>query len=103
VTERKLEELVCDDLLRPRTSRDLPEWRVPPTNHREPAPPEGHVVSFVAFHERAILHYYGVELYHLTPNSVSQVTVFAAVCEGYLGVEPHRKLWLYLFKAEHFT
>jgi hypothetical protein len=24
---------------------------------------------------------------------------FVVVCEGYLGVEPHRKLWLHLFKA----
>jgi hypothetical protein len=82
VMERRLEELVRDGLLRPRTSQDLPEWRVPPTNHQEPAPLEGYVVSFVAFHERglgmppswfmwAILHYYGVELHHLAPNSVS--------------------------------
>jgi hypothetical protein len=25
------------------------------------------------------------------------------ICEGYLGVEPHWKLWLHLFKAEHFA
>jgi hypothetical protein len=110
VTEKKLQELVRDGLLRSRTSRDLPEWRVPPTIHREPAPPEGYVVSFVAFHERGlrvpssrfmrvVLHYYGVELHHLAPNSISQATIFAAVCEGYLGVDPHRKLWLHLFKA----
>jgi hypothetical protein len=72
------------------------------------------MVSFVAFHEmglrmppsrfmRVILHYYGVELHHLAPNSVSQVTIFAAICEGYLEVEPHWKLWLHLFKAEHFA
>jgi hypothetical protein len=54
VTERKLEELVCDGLLRPRMSRGQPEWRVLPTNHREPAPPKGYVVSFVAFHERGL-------------------------------------------------
>jgi hypothetical protein len=58
------------------------------------------VVSFIAFHERglemppsqfmqAILHYYGVELHHLAPNSVSQVAIFLTVCEGYLGMEPH--------------
>jgi hypothetical protein len=114
VMEKRLQELVCDGLLRPRTSRDLPEWRVPPTNHREPAPPEGYVVSFVAFHERglgmppsrfmrAIPHYYGVEHHHLTPNSISQAAIFVAVCEGYLGIEPHWKLWLHLFKAEHFA
>jgi hypothetical protein len=82
VTEKKLQELMRDGLLRPRTSRDLPEWRVPPASHREPVPPEGYMVSFVAFHERglgvppsrfmrAIPHYYGVELHHLTPNSIS--------------------------------
>jgi hypothetical protein len=99
VTEGRLEELVRDGLLRPRASRTQPEWRVPPSDHQEPAPPEGYVVSFVAFHERgfgvpashfmrALLHYYKVELHHLTPNSVSQAAIFMAVCEGYLGMEP---------------
>jgi hypothetical protein len=37
----------------------------------------------------ALLHYYKVELYHLAPNSISQATIFAAVCEGYLGMEPY--------------
>jgi hypothetical protein len=52
---------------------------------------------------RALLHYYRVELHHLSPNSVSQAAIFAAVCEGYLGMEPHWNLWLHLFKAEHFA
>jgi hypothetical protein len=39
VTERRLEELVEDGLLRPRTSRSRPEWIAPPPDHREPAPP----------------------------------------------------------------
>jgi hypothetical protein len=80
--EKKLQELMRDGLLHPRTSRDMPEWRVPPTSHQEPAPPEGYVVSFAPFHERglevppsqfmrAIPHYYGVELHHLAPNSIS--------------------------------
>jgi hypothetical protein len=73
VMERKLEDLVRDGLLRPRTSRTQPEWRVPPSDHREPVPPEGYMVSFISFHERgfnmpaspfmrALLHYYKVEL-----------------------------------------
>jgi hypothetical protein len=99
VTERKLEELVRDGLLRPRASRTQPEWRVASSDHREPAPPEGYVVSFMAFHERGfgvpaspfmrvLLHNYKVELHHLAPNSISQAAIFAAVCEGYLGMEP---------------
>jgi hypothetical protein len=114
VTERRLEELVHDGLLRSRASRTQPEWRVPPSDHREPAPPEGYVVSFVAFHERgfgvpashfmrALLHYYKVELHHLAPNSISQAAIFATVCEGYLGMELQWNMWLHLFKAEHFA
>jgi hypothetical protein len=114
VTERRLEELVKDRLLWPRTSRSQPEWIAPPPAHREPAPPEGYVVSFVCFHEqgfgvpasvfmRALLHYYQVELHHLAPNAVAQATIFTAVCEGYLGVEPQWNLWLHLFKAELFA
>jgi hypothetical protein len=82
VMEGKLEELVRDGFLRPRASQTQPEWRMPPSDHREPAPSEGYVVSFVAFHERglgvppshfmrALLHYYKVELHHLAPNSIS--------------------------------
>jgi hypothetical protein len=113
MTERRLEELVRDGLLRPRASRTQPEWRVSPSNHREPVPLEGYVVSFMAFHERgfdvpashfmqALLHYYKVELHHLTPNSILQAAIFAVVCEGYLGMEP-QWMWLHLFRAEHFT
>jgi hypothetical protein len=114
VTERRLEELVEDGLLRPRTNLAQPEWVAPPPAHQEPAPPEGYVVSFVSFHERgfgvpasvfmrALLHYYRVELHHLSPNAVAQAAIFAAVCEGYLGVEPQWNLWLHLFKAELFA
>jgi hypothetical protein len=87
---------------------------VPPSSHRESPPLEGYVVSFIAFHERglgvppsrfmrALLHYYKVELHHLAPNSALQAAIFATVCEGYLGMEPHWNLWLHLFKVEHFA
>jgi hypothetical protein len=70
--ERKLEDLVHDGLLRPRASRSQPEWRVPPSSHRELhcLPREGVGVPPSRF-MRALLHYYKVELYHLAPNSVS--------------------------------
>jgi hypothetical protein len=82
MTERRLEELVHDRLLWPRASQTQPEWRVPPYDHRDLVPPEGYVVSFVAFHMRGfrvparhfmrvLLHYYKVELHHLSPNSIS--------------------------------
>jgi hypothetical protein len=52
---------------------------------------------------RALLHYYKVELHHLAPNSISQAAIFAAIYEGYLGMEPHWNLWLHLFKTKHFA
>jgi hypothetical protein len=72
------------------------------------------VVSFFSFHERgfgvpasrfmrAILHVYGVELHNLSPNSISQAAIFAAVCEGYLGIAPHWDLWTHLFSAKLFA
>jgi hypothetical protein len=78
------------------------------------SPPSGYVLSFVSFHEqgfgvpasrfmRAILHFYGVELHNLSPNSIAQAAIFAAVCEGFLGIDPHWDLWTHLFSAEPFA
>jgi hypothetical protein len=53
------------------------------------------VVSFVAFHKRdfsvptrlfirGVLFKYGLQLWHLNPNSIQQMSTFEAMCEGYL-------------------
>jgi hypothetical protein len=99
VTADDLEALVADGLLRPLSGDPQPEWMAPPSG-AAPSPPPGYVLSFVSFHERgfgvpasrfmrAILHVYGVELHNLSPNSIAQATIFAAVCEGFLGIAPH--------------
>jgi hypothetical protein len=109
-----LEELVEEGLLRPITSAIAPEWIAPDEGADVPTPPTGYVLSFVAFHERglgvpasrflrALPFWYEVELHNFNPNSITQAAIFAAVCEGYLGIPPHWNLWLHLFKAEHFT
>jgi hypothetical protein len=108
-----LEALVADGLLCPLSGDSQPEWMAPPSG-ATPSPPLGYVVSFVSFHERgfgvpvsrfmrAILYVYGVELHNLSPNSISQAAIFAAVCEGYLGIAPHWDLWTHLFSAELFA
>ena len=38
----------------------------------------------------------------LSPNAISAVVIFAAVCEGYLGMMPHWDLWLHLYRGELF-
>jgi hypothetical protein len=114
VTAGDLEDLVAEGLLRPLSDERQPEWIPPPPNGAAPSPPPGYVVSFVSFHERgfgvpasrfmrAILHNYRVELHNLSPNSISQATIFVAVCEGYLGIDPHWDLWTHFFSAELFA
>jgi hypothetical protein len=113
VTVDNLEALVADGLLRPLSGDPQPEWMVPPSGV-DPTPPPGYVLSFVSFHERgfgvpasrfmwALLHYYGVELHNLNPNFIAQAAIFAAVCEGFLGIDPHWDLWTHFFSAELFA
>jgi hypothetical protein len=108
-----LQALVADGLLRPLSGDPQPEWMAPPSG-AAPSPPSGYVLSFVSFHERgfgvpasrfmrAILHFYGVELHNLSPNSIAQAAIFAAVCEGFLGIDPHWDLWTHLFSSEPFA
>jgi hypothetical protein len=40
---------------------------------------------------------------NLNPNSVLQIAVFIAQCEGYLGIRPNFALWKYYFCATVFV
>jgi hypothetical protein len=99
VTVEELEEPVFEGLLRPCSAGPRPEW-IAPEDEDEPTLPAGYVVSFIPFHERgfgvpasrfmrALPHYYGVELHNFNPNSIAQAAIYAAVCEGYLRIDPH--------------
>jgi hypothetical protein len=51
---------------------------------------------------RGLLHHYGIKLQNFNPNLVLQITVFVALCEGYLGIKPNFVLWKYYFCATVF-
>jgi hypothetical protein len=113
VTVGDLEALVAGGLLRPLSGDPQPEWMVP-SSGTNPNPPSGYVLSFVSFHERGfgvpasrfmrvLMHYYRVELHNFNPNSIAQAAIFTAVCEGFLGIDPHWDLWTHLFSAELFA
>jgi hypothetical protein len=113
VTVDDLEALITDGLLRPLSGDPQPEWMAT-ASEADPTPPPRYVVSFVSFHERgfgvpashfmrALLHYYGVELHNFNPKFVTQAAIFAAVCEGFLGIDPHWDLWTHLFSTELFS
>jgi hypothetical protein len=104
--------LVEDGLLRPVTNAAQPEWIVP-GNEDEPNPSAGYVINFTHFHERgfrmpasnffrSLLHHYEIEMQNLNPNSILQIAVFVALCEGYLGIRPNFALWKYYFCATVF-
>ena len=70
--------------------------------------PNGYVVSFTHFHERGfvppahrflrgLLHYYKIEVHHLNPIEIQHMAASIALCEGFLGINPHFDLWRYFF------
>lgn len=38
-----------------------------------------------------------MELQHLNPNGIQDISTFFGMCEGYLGVQAHFGLWKYFF------
>src|SRR5437016_5479318 len=46
---------------------------------------------------RSLLHWYGIELINLNPNSILHISTFIHLCEVFLGVCPYFNLFRYLF------
>jgi hypothetical protein len=44
-----------------------------------------------------LLDFYELNLTHLNPNSILQVSIFVHLCEAFLGILPHFGLWKYLY------
>jgi hypothetical protein len=44
-----------------------------------------------------LLDFYDMNLTHLNPNSILQVSIFIHLCEAYLRILPHFGLWKYLY------
>jgi hypothetical protein len=112
-TQKDADNLVWRGLIHPMiTDVVQPEWRLP-SNEDHPNPLPGYIVSFAHFHKRGfgipmsrffrgLLHHYRIKLQNLNPNSVLQITVFVALCEGYLGIKPNFALWRNYFCATAF-
>jgi hypothetical protein len=102
-----LNRLVSEGLLQ---EKNLVNWR---PSYREPFPMENvdEIVTFLHFAERGLalptcsffrglLYYYGLELHHLSPNSISHISIFIHFCEAFLGIEPHWDLFCFLFRVK---
>ena len=44
----------------------------------------------------------GIQLHHLTPNSILHITIFVQLCEAFLGILPHFDLFKSLFSLNSF-
>jgi hypothetical protein len=44
-----------------------------------------------------LLEYYGLQLQHLSPNSIALVAIFVHLCEMYMGVHPSVRLFWHFF------
>jgi hypothetical protein len=102
MTEAKIQALVNRELLRPKE-----EVECSAAAGEEFLDIKEQVV-FASFFERGfnlpagdffrgLLYYYGLELVHLVPNSITVVSTFIHFCEAYLGISPHFLLWRYFF------
>jgi hypothetical protein len=79
-----------------------------PKEESYPAPPMQYRVSFVdhlirglstPIHDflRGLLFMYGLQLHHLTPNSILHISIFITLCEAFLGIQPNWSLWKRIF------
>ncbi|KAK1648060.1 hypothetical protein QYE76_065865 [Lolium multiflorum] len=79
-----------------------------PSEESYPTPPMEYRVNFVdhlirglsaPIHPflRGLLFVYGLQLHHLTPNSILHISIFITLCESFLGVQPNWALWKRIF------
>ncbi|KAK1677351.1 hypothetical protein QYE76_038199 [Lolium multiflorum] len=79
-----------------------------PSEESYPTPPMGYRLSFIdhlirglsaPIHPflRGLLFVYGLQLHHLTPNSILHISIFITLCEAFLGVQPNWTLWKRIF------
>jgi hypothetical protein len=54
------------------------------------------------FFNKALAHY-RVQPFHLPPNSITTLTHFVALCEGYLGIRPRLDLFSFYYQIKRLT
>ena len=103
-SESDLETLVSAGLL---PKQFVIQWR-PALGEDRPYENTGEIITFAPYFEwglglpcsvffSGLLHYYRIQLHHLTPNSFVHITIFMHLCEAFLGIEPHFELFRFLF------
>jgi hypothetical protein len=98
--ESEIHQLVTNYFL---LDRVMLQWR-PATGEDIPTPNIKEIVVFSSFFQRGfglpaydflrgLLDHYKIELVHLNPNSILQISVFVHLCEAFLGIPPNFPLF----------
>lgn len=104
VTEENLKEMVAHGVL---PAKEIIEWR-PAYGEAFPTPNTHEVIVFTPFFYgrfalptskffMGILEFYGINIYHINPNSIVHIANFIHVCEAFLGIKPHFALFRRIF------
>jgi hypothetical protein len=107
VMKEQIQVLANRGLLRPKSQAG---WR-PATGEEFLTEGTGKVVVFLAHIEcgfgvstgdflRGLLHFYRIELVHLSLNLITIISTFLHLCEAYLGIAPHFHLWRHFFELK---
>ena len=49
---------------------------------------------------RGLMFYYGLDFHDLAPNSFLHISAFIVMCEAFLRIPPHFRLWLKTFNVK---
>ena len=82
-------------------------WRLP-EDKTEPRPQEGECVLLATHVDRGFslpphpffrgfLNFFGAQLHHFSPNTITYLVVFMSMCENFLGCRPHWGLFKHIF------
>ena len=104
LSESKIYSLVRRHLLQ---SKTLIQWQST-EGHERPFEKTSAIVLFKAFVERGLavpvcdflrglLFVWGIQLHHLTPDSIMHIAIFVQLCDAFLGIHPHFDLFKSLF------
>src|SRR3954467_3839021 len=110
----KRTEMRDGDLRKLRDSGLIPQNKedaILPGDEVIPRPPQGFRVMFYAFvirgfsfpvHDflRGLLFLYGIQLHHLSPNSLLHIAYFITFCECWIDIEPHFGLFRKLYSVK---
>ena len=93
-------------------SKELAKWK---SVYQQPFPSKntGETTVYASFFERGLglptskffrelLHFYNIELVHLNPNGITQISLFVHMCEAFLGIDPNLQLFRYFFRLKAF-